>query len=320
MSHIIKIRQPSKSANLTSIQLFLLAAFDDYLSARVLIRYQQLVQAAVLASTAIEKYCKAILAFRGNSSSGHLKNEHWNCLKNFDPGLYSTFNEKFFMFLQKCYELRYPDALPDGYNLVIRSRELLAELDHTAISIEEKFSASRKNTEQKNLFKILQVKNDERLIWNNHKLNKEDRFAFIARDNQHVYECRMIAGSLVHFSYITLPMASDGNFMREGLIPAGNDGRSFTVSSEPGMEKIVDAVCEKCGKAWNERLLLQHKLVKFLDHAPAAHFGLERDADTGEVLRVLSSICENCEPEKIAEVIKRAAVTAGLSPSPPIGR
>jgi hypothetical protein len=307
VAHIVKIKKPSKSANLASIQLFLLAAFDDYLSSRVLIRYQQLVQASVLASTAIEKYCKAILAFRGNSSQGHLKIKHWNCLKNFDPGLYSTFNEKFFIFLQKCYALRYPDALPNGYNLVIRSRELLAELDHTAISIEEKFSVSRKNTEEKNLLKILRAKNDERLVWNNYKFTTENRFAFMARDNQHVYECRMIAGSLVHISYITPPTASDGNFIREGLIPAGNDGRSYTIASEPGMEKTVNAICEKCGKTWNERLFIQEKLVRFLDRAPAAHFSFKRDANTGEVLRLIFSICENCEPEKIVEVRKKAS-------------
>jgi hypothetical protein len=284
------------------------AAFDDYLAARVLIRSQQLVQGAVLASTAVEKYCKAVLAFRGNVSQGHLKTAHWKCLKNFDPTLYATFNEEFFVFLQKCYDLRYPDSLPAGFNIVIRSRELLAELDLTALSIEKRFDIRRTDakTAGSTLFDQLRLKKDERLVWDNHVLNNEDRLTFIVRDNQFVYECRKLAGGvLLHTFYTTPPAPSDGKFMREGCKPKG-DGKSFELASAPGREKTIEAVCEKCGKTWNERLRLKGNQVTFLDRAPAAAFRLVQDTGTSEVMRLLLSMCEHCEPEKIAEVRRRA--------------
>lgn len=66
---------------------FLDLAYKDYLAARVLLNAHLVVQGAVLASTAIEKYFKAILAFRGNESHGHLKKAHFNAAKNFDMRL-----------------------------------------------------------------------------------------------------------------------------------------------------------------------------------------------------------------------------------------
>lgn len=69
------------------INEFLDVAYKDYVAARVLLLADLLPQGAVLASTAIEKYIKAILAFRGNVSHGHLKAAQFNALKNFDPQL-----------------------------------------------------------------------------------------------------------------------------------------------------------------------------------------------------------------------------------------
>ena len=68
-----KIRRAAKSAKPLKIIDFLQAAFDDYIAARVLIRAGLLPQGAILASTAIEKYCKTVLAFQGQSNPGHLK-------------------------------------------------------------------------------------------------------------------------------------------------------------------------------------------------------------------------------------------------------
>jgi hypothetical protein len=63
---------------------FLDIAYKDYLGARVLIKCAVVSADAVLASTAIEKYFKALLAFRGHQSHGHLKKAHINAAKNFD--------------------------------------------------------------------------------------------------------------------------------------------------------------------------------------------------------------------------------------------
>jgi hypothetical protein len=296
----------AKSANHRAISDFLWAAFDDYLASRVLIRSRLLIQGAVLASTAIEKYCKAVLAFRGNVSPGHLKTAHWKCLENFDPTLYATFNKEFFVFLQKCYELRYPDSLPSGFNIVIRSRELLAELDFTALSIEQRFQFRRADSDAtvSTLFDELRSRKDERLVDENYLLSNEDRETFIACDSQFVYECRRLAGGvLLRAFYTTPPASSDGKFMREGMRPKG-DGKSYEFASTPG--EAIKAICERCGKAWKERLQFQGNQLTFLDRAPAAGFFLVRDKSTGEVTELRFTMCEDCEPEKIADVRRKA--------------
>jgi len=110
---------------------FLSAAYDDYLAARVLLNSGLLLQGAIFASTAIEKHLKALLAFSGNVSRGHLKTAHINAAKAFDPRLANELNEEFLRLLQRAYRTRYSDTLGVDFNLVIASREFLAELDYT---------------------------------------------------------------------------------------------------------------------------------------------------------------------------------------------
>ena len=57
---------------------FLNIAYKDYLGARVLLNSGLLPQGAVLASTAVEKYFKAILSFGGSEARGHLSRKHIN--------------------------------------------------------------------------------------------------------------------------------------------------------------------------------------------------------------------------------------------------
>ena len=308
-----KTRRAAKSAKPLKIIDFLQAAFDDYIAARVLIRAGLLPQGAILASTAIEKYCKTVLAFQGQSSPGHLKTAHWNCLRGFDPKLYKTFNEEFFIFLQKCYTLRYPDALLAVFNVVIKSRELLAELDFVALSLQQKFKivdTSKKEPRQMRHEELITNK-DEKLVGENHFLNGEDRAVFIARDNQLVYELRKLdGGSFLNVSYTTPPAASDGKFMREGLKPK-DDKRTFEMVSAQGMEKMAEAICENCGKNWKECIALKEDKLTFLDQAPAAGFGINYDKSTGELVNIIFSICIDCEPEKIAEVRRNAKKLTG---------
>ena len=96
---------------------FLNIAYKDYLAARVLFNAQLPVQGAVLASTAVEKYFKAILAFHGNECGGHLKKAHFNAVKNFEAQLSAAFNVEFITFLQHAYCLRYQDDLEKNLGL-----------------------------------------------------------------------------------------------------------------------------------------------------------------------------------------------------------
>lgn len=207
------------------INEFLDVAYKDYVAARVLLLADLLPQGAVLASTAIEKYIKAILAFRGNVSHGHLKAAQFNALKNFDPQLGQQINAQFIDLLHKSYRLRYLDDLAPGFNLVIADREFLAELDWTAMTIHARFHQTvNGQTVESTLTRQMAAK-DQRLLDLNHVAAGIAKQDFIAMVPQRVYAIRRFAdGTHMESSFTITPRPSDGAFMRPGNVPNG-DGR-----------------------------------------------------------------------------------------------
>lgn len=130
-----RARTASKPERVKRVQSFIADSVADDIASRVLFLAQLPQQGAILSSTAIEKSLKAILAFQGNVSHGHLKQAHWNGVKNFDAQLFEQLNQEFLELNRKAYLLRYTDDLPAGFNIVIASREFLAELDRTMAAI-----------------------------------------------------------------------------------------------------------------------------------------------------------------------------------------
>jgi len=227
----MKSRKAASVAKSPEILGFLGGAAKDYIGARVLLNARLPVQGAILASTAIEKYFKTVMAFRGNSSCGHLKKAHWNSVKNFIPGIFADLNPNFLRLLQRCYEMRYPDTLRFGFNLVIASREFLAELDHTALSIHYGFGLKRDEEYVGTEIETYRKEKDERLLANNHVLSGEPKQSFIEAATQLVYEIRVdpIRG-LVEAYYTAKPSRSNGAFLREGLRPGDKSGMSFDLA------------------------------------------------------------------------------------------
>lgn len=302
-----KVKKQSKPENSIAVLEFVNAAFDDYMAARVLVRAKLLVQGAILASSAIEKYCKAVMAFKGHFSRGHLKKAHWNYLANFDPKLYSTLNPEFFLFLQKCYKLRYPDSLPVGYNIVIIERELLAELDRTALGLHTKFTFSIKDRSptRGGKYEQLSEDKDDRLFGENHFLSKEDVASFISNSGQLVYECRKtntLGLGMLEAFYSIAPTISDGHFMREAL-KEKSDGRSFDMyqGKHASIEKEVSATCENCGNQWLERLQIDGTKMTFLNGPPSKELislKVLRDKLTGDIKGLTTGKCKKCNVEQ----------------------
>lgn len=229
--------RPKQLANPQCGQLtadFLNLAYKDYLAARVLLNSQLPIQGAVLASTAIEKYFKAILAFRGNKSRGHLKKAHFEAVKNFDARLCRLLNAEFITLLQRAYSLRYTDDLPKNFNLVIASREFLAELDYTAVMIQESFHLRQ---DAKNVVLAYQEgrdSRDERLIHNNYVLLDNQKQQFISAEPQFVYEIRNCPlRGLLEITYFAIPTQSDGQFTRAGFAMKDALGMQYQMAFLP---------------------------------------------------------------------------------------
>lgn len=213
---------------------FLNIAYKDYLASRVLLNAFLLVQGAVLASTAVEKYFKAVLAFRGNESGGHLKRAHINAAKNFDSRLARLLNNEFLSLLQKAYSLRYLDNLKADFNLVIASREFLAELDFTACMFQESFTLRQDGTEVILEYHQHKKQKDSRLMSNNFLFSGADKQSFISAEPQMIYEVRKCkARGLLEATYVTAPVNSDGKFLRSAYTPIDETRMSYQLAFKP---------------------------------------------------------------------------------------
>ena len=221
------------------VQNFLSGSVDDYIAARVLFLSSLPQQAAILSSTSIEKCFKAILAFNGNESHGHLKKAHWKAVKNFDKELYESLNEEFLELNQKVYSLRYTDDLPPGYNLVIASREYLAELDQTILSICRLFEFGNRDESYRlsKLEHLISIK-DNRVYDENHVLSKEPKDQFIYKKPQFIFEIRNhTAQNLFEVNYQAVGRPKNSSFLRPGFMPSKNSNNAFELSF--GNEKSV---------------------------------------------------------------------------------
>jgi hypothetical protein len=213
---------------------FLSIAYRDYLAARVLLNADLLVQGVVLASTAVEKYLKAILAFRGNESRGHLKAAHWRAALDFDARLSKVLNPEFLQLLQKCYKLRYLDDIEVNFNLVIASREFLAELDYAALMLQESFRIQHGEKPHLTQYHDDKRDRDPRLVMNNYLFAHQDKQRFILEEPQVVYELRMSGpNDLMEVTYLARPVPSDGKFMRSGFTPIPGTPMQFQMAFKP---------------------------------------------------------------------------------------
>ncbi len=206
---------------------FLSDCTSDYIAARILFLAELPPQAAIFSSTAIEKAFKTILAFNGNESRGHLQKAHWNAAKNFDKTFYNSINEDFLELNKKAYKLRYTEDLPLGYNVAILSREFLAELDHTIMSLIVRFQF---HAEDRKIITALDhvLKSKDPRIWNeNHVLNKESKEAFIYKKPQFVFEIRNHKNVILSTTYFTKGKPKEKNFLRSAFTPLDQNEKEF---------------------------------------------------------------------------------------------
>lgn len=230
-------RRASKNADPKKIKLFLNDAFNDYLAARVLLLSGLPQQGAILSSTAIEKYLKAILAFRGNESHGHLKASHWRAVKNFSPTLFGQLDLEFLELNKKCFRLRYTDAIPVGFNLVVPTRNFLAELDHTALAVQRRFVPNAEAASYKTEFDLLMERRDDRLWVENHVLLKMDKETFIYGAPQFIYEIRSheVRG-LLEANYSSISRPKTDGFLRPAFAPLEDRPAAYEFAFVPILE------------------------------------------------------------------------------------
>ncbi len=222
----------------TATSWFLNDAFSDYIASRVLFLSQSPKQAALLCSTAIEKCVKALLAIKGNVSSGHLKRAHWNVLQN-DKDIRNVIAKEFFELNRRAYRLRYSDDLPMHFNLVIASREFLAEMDSALLTILSCFSVERNAKRRRTGYEAAINNRDERLLAENHILSGTPKKAFIRAKPQVIYEIRRDSvRGLFEMTYVSDKPAKVQGFLRPALVAVDSTGHDLSHYPTPGTVSV----------------------------------------------------------------------------------
>lgn len=226
--------QESRPERVKALQWFLHDAYTDYLAARVLLLRGLLKQASALSNTAIEKCAKAVLALRGHAvRREHLKVSHWNALEkeeNFGKKLSRDFVE----LNESSYNLRYSDNLPIGFNMVIASREFLAELDHTLLTVLSCYKFDVSGSWRPSGYESGIRNQDENLLTENHILSREPLVTFINAKPQFIYEVRRHPIGLLESTYMTDKPAKARGFRRQALANSDTvSGRRFETSHFP---------------------------------------------------------------------------------------
>ena len=212
MSNPRKLSDPDR---IKKVLAFISDSLADYMAARTLLLSDLPKQAAILSSTAIEKACKAVLAFHGNSSHGHLQKAHWNAVKAFDPRLFGSFDTEFLSLNRKAYALRYTEDLPHGFNLVVATREFLAALDETLMNFHRSFRVGDA-PHQKSLIQHHLDDGDTRLLLENHIAAGVTKESFVLSRPQLVYEVRSRQPrGLLEVLYVSTEPAKRPGYMRE---------------------------------------------------------------------------------------------------------
>src|ERR1700736_3349153 len=159
-------------------------ADSDYLAARYLLLGSMVVQGCILANTAIEKYLKALyshleLPIPHSHAVQALYREVTGSAKST-----VSLNDGFLNFLQKAYGLRYPDELPEDFNIALNEMKVLAELDRTVFAITSCFAFGEGTTD----FVLTRAAKarDQRYVARNVVLNPEQASFFFASPSQSV--------------------------------------------------------------------------------------------------------------------------------------
>ncbi len=131
-----KLKISAEMDNDTHAYSLIQLGFNDYIAARHLINNKFILQGVTLASTAVEKYLKAILASKG--IKGINKRVHLDKIDKLKTSLsecYTDFtnriDERFLEILGKAYQTRYYDDLKSPVTIGFFVNQFLCELDYS---------------------------------------------------------------------------------------------------------------------------------------------------------------------------------------------
>ncbi len=220
MEKKIKIKTKDE-VDINKINSLINMSYEDFIASRILFKHNKLVQACILANTAIEKYFKALMEVNGTKAFGnHDLTKQLPFIKNQFPRLFKKLNVSFLDQLTIIYRVRYISDLPSDYNFVIFQNKYQAELDYTYSVLEPIIRSDPKNSANSKTKYENAVDTKDPDLWNlNYLLNKLDKVKFI-ESPCNIYEFRKLKnGVTLEIKYVSTKVKADGKFDYEALIP-----------------------------------------------------------------------------------------------------
>lgn len=155
-------------------------AYMDYKSARVLFNSNLLTSACVMANQALEKQLKAYIEGKGGKEdSSHDIVKLFNILNRTRPEITSKLNKEYFKTVNKVYQTRYYEKLPQGYHHEILKNKFLAELDYSYSILKTIITIKPKNNGGTSQYELDISNNNPTLLQNNYILQGVDKQTFL---------------------------------------------------------------------------------------------------------------------------------------------
>ncbi len=200
---------------------FLDLAQDDYIAARLLIRFGLLPQGIVIAAAAVEKYLKAVLALNNYYSKKHLDSGLIQAIERLFPELSNALDLDFLKYLKRGFMLRYAAVDSDGFSIVINQHRTLILLDETIAKIDSGFLIKRGVDMIDTPLRLAIKENDPSILEDNVPLGGISLLELARRPNK-MYELKVDHKlASIKVTYETQGMNIVGNFCKRPDIDAG---------------------------------------------------------------------------------------------------
>lgn len=154
--------------------------YRDYIAARFLLNNHLIVQGLTLASTAVEKYLKAVIAF--NLQEKEWYNYHFdrfeklkNLLSKVNRDVTEEFDPLFITVLEKAFKIRYYDKIEQPIFMGFYINQFIGELDYTINYLENFIFNTQSCGQSITLYSKAVIKKDSDLFHNNYILNQENK-------------------------------------------------------------------------------------------------------------------------------------------------
>ena len=253
------IRRDIKTEDAIAVVGYKSSAYQNYLSARLLYNNGIVENATVLACQSVEKLIKSIMfVFDVPIPNSHEVGGLWKKLK-------SRMNEKgqrtlpqehfiekidpeYLALLSKVYRTRYAEDLPVGFNYVLFSNKLLAELDYTYAILDDEVRISAPFPEEKlnSTAEIVSTtgytegkKLHDEILWkNNHVLHGVAKAEFLKKPET-IVEMRLLKRKrMAYMTYRTRVGLQDSGFLFEGYRPADIEGNGLRLAFGPDGQRF----------------------------------------------------------------------------------